>query len=206
MLLHRVSPCAQEEAIPEEVPPQVEGMEEEEEEAVQEASEAKVRGAEERQLVSTVENAGAATPLAAAATPFAAAAPAAHNGKAPLRPKSLAAISDQPATALTAAHAGVPMLADAVSAASGDVGREATAHEAAAAPPSHAPLPMADFPALFIPAAPAAPQSSPQAELTAETATVMAQQLTAAAENAAQQAAVLNAWLAQHSAPHSRRC
>ena len=43
MLLHRVSPCAQEEAIPEEVPPQVEGMEEEEEEAVQEASEAKVR-------------------------------------------------------------------------------------------------------------------------------------------------------------------
>ena len=68
MLLHRVSPCAQEEAIPEEVPPQVEGMEEEEEEAVQEASEAKVRGAEERQLASTVENAGAATPLAAAAT------------------------------------------------------------------------------------------------------------------------------------------
>ena len=100
MLLHRVSPCAQEEAIPEEVPPQVEGMEEEEEEAVQEASEAKVRGAEERQLVSTVENAGAATPLAAAATPFAAAAPAAHNGKAPLRPKSLAAISDQPAAHL----------------------------------------------------------------------------------------------------------
>ena len=67
MLLHRVSPCAQAEAIPEEVPPQVEGMEEEEEEAVQEASEAKVRGAEERQLVSTVENADAVTPLAAAA-------------------------------------------------------------------------------------------------------------------------------------------
>ncbi len=40
----------------------------EEEAAVQEASEAKVRGAEERQLVSTVENADAATPLAAAAT------------------------------------------------------------------------------------------------------------------------------------------
>ena len=68
MLLHRVSPTAQAEAIPEEVQPQVEGMEEEEEAAVQEAAEAKVRGAEERQLVSTVENADAATPLAAAAT------------------------------------------------------------------------------------------------------------------------------------------
>ena len=146
----------------------------------------------------------AASPLAAAATPFAAPAPAAHNGKAPLRPKSLAAISDQPATALTAAHAGVPMLADAVSAASGDVGREATAHEAAAAPPSHAPLPMAEFPALYIPAAPAEHQSSPQAEVTAETVTVIAQQAqqaTAAAEHAAQQAAALNAWLVQHSAP-----
>ena len=153
----------------------------------------------------------AATPLAAAATPFDAAAPAPHDGKAPLRPKSLAAISDQPATMLTAGHAGVPMLADAVSAASGDVGQEATAHEAEGAPPLPAPMPAAESAtwvggampasAAYIPAASAAHQSSPQAEMTAETVTVMAQQATAAAENAAQQAAALNAWLVQNSAP-----
>ena len=103
------------------------------------------------------------------------------------------------------------MLADAVSAASGDVDQEATAHEADGAPPSPAPMPMAESAtwvggampasAAYIPAASAAHQSSPQAELTAETVTVMAQQATAAAENAAQQAAALNAWLVQNSAP-----
>ena len=129
----------------------------------------------------------AVTPLAAAATPFDAAAPAPHDGKAPLRPKSLAVISDQPATVLTAAHAGVPMLADAVSAAS----RESATWVGGAMPAS----------AAYTPAASAAYQSSPQAELTAETVTVMAQQATAAAEHAAQQAAALNAWLVQNSGP-----